>query len=288
MTLDRDDVQLINAMISRALNMRQPAIGRDAVALTGSHNPKDGTVGAILADTMTMFAEDGDQSIAHPKVPVAQTIYGDQYGVRGNERMTVFPTQHGFDALFTYDEDDSPGAAAGEIWRVHRNASGAVDSSSKWTNDGPTPGDGLGGHVHVAGALHSVATTGGLTTTHNDSTKQITHKANATTYTLVDGQGNAIAHVASQVGVGDKFANLDATRAAFANADATTLTNNLRKAIGNVAQQMAQAAISAGVTNAAAWLTAIQAGLPSLSFTDITSSVASVTVPPGSSIVRVK
>ncbi len=170
MSLSRQDVQFIQTLISVALNERQAPIGRDGLAVDGQYNPVDGTIGSKLCDTDAMFSAP-NQPTAAPRVPIAHSVYGDQYGPRGGERTTMFPTQHGFDALFTYDEDDSPGAPAGEIWRVHRNAAGTIDSSSKWTNDGPTVNDGLGGQAHLAGAFYSLTTAAGWTFTLNDTGK---------------------------------------------------------------------------------------------------------------------
>jgi len=168
MSLTRQDVALIQSLISRALNQRQPPIARDGMAVNGAYNPVDGTIGSKLCDTDAMFGS-GDQPTAVPRVPQAHAVYGDQYGARGGERTTLIVTQHGFDSLYTYDEDDSPGAPSGEIWRVHRNAAGEIDSFSKWTNDGPTEGDGLGGYEQLVGALLSILTAAGLSIRMDDN-----------------------------------------------------------------------------------------------------------------------
>lgn len=278
---------LIHAHVSRFFErLPRPHAG---VVIQGSHDPKDGTAESIIGPTAAIIGDDGDTAVNPTRIPMA-SLYGDQVGLRGDERVVMVPapTRSGFIGITHYGEDDSPGAPAGEIWRVHRKADGTIDHFSKWTNDGPTAGDGLGGQVHSGFALHEVATAGGLSTTHNDTTKQIKKTANAQTYTIWDAQGNAISHVASEVGLGDLVANLDATKAAFRKTDADTLAADIKKMVGNALQQSAQAAIGAGVTNASAWLAAIQAGLPSLSFTDLSSSIASLTAPDGSSVVKIK
>lgn len=117
---------------------------------------------------------------------------------------------------------------------------------------------------------------------------RILHQGSLSVYTIVDAAGNAISHVAPNVGIGDLITNLGASNAAFRKIDADTLATSIKKMVGNALQQAAQAAIAASVTNAGPWLAAIQAGLPTLSFADLTSSIASLVAPAGSGGVRIK
>lgn len=111
----------------------------------------------------------------------------------------------------------------------------------------------------------------------------------STVYMLVDGVNSTIEHVSPNVSLGDLKTNLDPTNnAGYRFADANDLYTVVKRTVGDSLQQAAQAAISAGVTNATSWLTHLQAGLPTLSLTDLTSSVSSHTVPPGSSTVYMK
>lgn len=133
---------------------------------------------------------------------------------------------------------------------------------------------------------------GQLQTIIDGVAQKITHQASPTVQAIVDGAGKTISLVVpagvgnGSIGLGDLFTNLPAASGAINNSILTTYSGNIQQTIGNVAQQMAQAAIAAGVTNASTWLAEIQAGLPSLSFINIASSVASLATPSGSGIVR--
>lgn len=231
---------------------------------------------------------------------------GEQSGQRGGERVIVFEAQAGPVAMFHHMDDDSPGAPCGEKWTTHRNSSGVVDSYHRFTNDGPTAGDGLGGVLSNGGALHQTSTggghrlrmddtakkvtlesAGGLASTYDDTVDQIKHAAGSV-YVLYDGAGNAISHVANVVSLGDLHSNLAAANQAYRNSDGVAFAKSVQKMVGNALQQAAQAAIAAGMTNASTWLATIQAGLPSPSFTDLTSSIAALSAPSGSPTVLIK
>lgn len=114
-----------------------------------------------------------------------------------------------------------------------------------------------------------------------------------TTYTLYDSVGKTVQvkvpSVGGQVSLGDLISNLSAVNnAAQRYTDQVAFAASIKQMVGNAVQQSAKAAITAGVTNATAWLAGIQAGLPSLSFTDLSSSIAALSPPAGSSVVLIK
>lgn len=250
-------------------------------ANTGTYDPKDGTAEFTVGTTAAIITDEGDTPVTPPRVTVA-TVYSDQYGLRGNEHAMLIPapTPSGFIALTHHDETDSPGAPAGEVWRVHRKADGTIDHFSKWTNDGSTPGDNLGGQVHSGFGLHEVETKGGLSTVHDDTAKQIKKTANAQTYTIWDAQGNAISHVASEVGLGDLASNLDATTAAMRKSDLSTYESSRQNTNLQDFIKYANLLSSAGVITGAQLSTMLAA---------LVSGWANTTaVPSGSSIVKIK
>jgi hypothetical protein len=70
--------------------------------------------------------------------------------------------------------------------------------------------------------------------------------------------------------------------------DQVQFVASIKQMVGNALQQAAQSAIASSVPNAAAWLAEIQGGLPSLSFTDLSSSIAALEAPAGSRTVLLK
>jgi hypothetical protein len=245
----------------------------------------------------------------------------DQYGPRGGEPVMLHPTQRGFVAKFIPDAggNTAPGhgpyfsvqAPAGERWIFHRNADGTIDSGMQLTNDGPTTGDGLGGTVlGNNGALTQAQTKSGhtvalndtaqtitvetasalLQTIYNDAAQTIKTQAAAGLYHLFDGENNLISLVAPSgggVALGELWGSLDGTHAAARNLDLATFAESIQTMVGNALQQAAKAAILSSVPNAAAWLAEIQGGLPSFSFTNLLSTMASLAAPNCSSLVRI-
>lgn len=260
-------------------------------ASTATFQVQEGTSAAV-----GLVPSTGDQPLI-AQVTVAVTQLGDQYAPVGGERVTLLRNGSGWIAFFEHADDDTQQVPAGERWCSHRNAAGEIDAFWKHTNDGPTPGDGLGGAYYGGNAaLTKTTTKGGHQVTLDDVAKLLTILANIpggtnVVKTIYDPVGNAISHVCptGKVAVGDLVTNLSATtNAAYRFTDASSLATNLRQTMGNLAQQIAQAAVLAGVPNAAEFLAEIQSGLPSLSFVDILSSVAPVTVPGGSANVLIK
>lgn len=179
MALTREDLALIDehvkAIVSSILGQQPPPpIGEDCIAIDGSYDPTDGTISAKYGDTDTMFPDTGDTAAIPTRIELATMDPGDQYGARGNERIVLIPAKGGPFAIILPGPDTSPNAPAGERWITHRNAAGVVDSYVKHTNDGPTPGDGLGAHLSNGGALHRASTSGGRSIVQNDTAKTIT------------------------------------------------------------------------------------------------------------------
>lgn len=315
----------IVAMVANALQIDVPN-AQHGVAIGGSYNAAESTVQAQHGDTGAITSDSGDMPVWRPDIPLLTIHVGDQYGPVGNERVAMLESTHGPVAAFIHGPDDSPQAPSGERWIAHRNAAGEIDSFTKLTNDGPTQGDGLGGVLQNGGALHKLTTSAGFTIEQNDTAKtttvtspgghsvtiddnaatkgvtvqtagglvghfddvaqQIKHAASATVYTLVNGNGDAIAQVAGKVALGDLFGNLSAAEAAINQTHLSQFKDDVRKMVGNALQQVIQNAIAASVTNAAPWLASVQAGLKLPSLVDLTGSIVDADVPSGSSVVR--
>jgi hypothetical protein len=114
-----------------------------------------------------------------------------------------------------------------------------------------------------------------------------------TVYTLHDSTGKTVNVVVPTSGgvvaLGALASSLSSTNnAAQRYVDQVAFAASIKQMVGNALQQAAQSAIAAGVTNATAWLAEIQSGLPSLSFTDLASSIASLAAPAGSGTVLIK
>lgn len=287
----------------------------EGIVVAGSWDASTATCQVVIGDTYSAPSDSGDQPDIE-QVTVAVGQIGDQYGPVGGERVTLLRTQSGWIALFEHGDDDSQQVPSGERWISHVNAQGVVDAYLRHTNDGPTTGDGLGG-AHYGGnaALAKTTTKGGHVLSFNDTTKQaILESAGGHTITLDDAaklltilatftgngnvvktiydpSGNAISHVCPTglVALGDLASNLSTVQnAAQRYSDMVTFAKSIRQMVGNALQQVISAAETAGVTNATAWMTTVLAGLPSLSFTDLTGSIASLDAPAGSTNVLIK
>jgi hypothetical protein len=176
---------------------------------------------------------------------------GQQAGPQGGERCIVIPTRGGLWVMLNNDVDDNgsdaPGTPAGDFWHLLPK-SGTVGAGNipvfqagyKITQDGPTPGDGLGGTtVGNVGALTKSQTKSGHQVTLDDTAKAITVQtgdnnlstvynetpqtvtttsAPGKTYTIWDGAGNAISHVVASgglIGLGGVASEMDPTLAAI-------------------------------------------------------------------------
>lgn len=315
MALTKEDLEVIADLVTRIISERNPPVGLDCIVSGGSWDSTDGTAQAIIGDTdaanalAQQFGEANAQLVPPTLTPVATTQYGDQYGPVGNERVVLIPTQSGLVTMFTHGPDDSPGAPSGEQWRCHRNAAGEIDAFFKHTNDGSTPGDGLGG-AHMGGnaALSQLTTKDGWVLKFNDTgklgtlTSPLGHTVTvddnpATSGVKVETADGLVSHlddvlgqinqIAPQVGIGLNFGNMDNDLAAARNTDLATLSESIKTMVGEALQQSAQAAIAAGVPNAGPWLAAIQSGLPTFSFTNLASTIAQLIAPACSTSVRI-
>ena len=166
----------ILARVSVMFGERPAPVGRQGIIQ--SYDPTDGTVEVIFGDGAAIITGrqgDGDTPPTERRIPLITNHHGDQAGPIGGERCVVIPTQSGYAAHIIYDEDDSPGAPAGERWITHLDpATGEVNAYIKLTNDGKTSGDGLGGNRVLVGAYGTIETTGGHTIALDDTGKQIT------------------------------------------------------------------------------------------------------------------
>jgi hypothetical protein len=121
--------------------------------------------------------------------------------------------------------------------------------------------------------------------TYNGTNAQIQHTAGTganQVYTLYDGTGKAISHV-GPTGLGAVYSTLPSTRAVPAQADLTTLSNNLiSTSLQRMSTAIGAASVSAGMTGAAAF----NAILSASGFITGLSGI-NPTIPNCSSIVRV-
>jgi hypothetical protein len=312
-----NDLERIIALASqKAAEIAEQAssISREGIAQSGSYNPTEGTVDVIQGDTFNQFLGEGDQPIPHKSVPIVGPMVGWQYGLIGDERVILIPTQGGFVALTHHGEDDSPGAPAGELWVRHRNpaaniglaATGApavYDFAHKLTNDGPTPGDGLAGDVIEGAALHSRTTAGGQTDVFNDTEQTITRTTAAglqtklsdadqtithvagPVVTIWDAAGRAISHVVPTgglVGLGALASSLPASGAAINNLHVTEFSGSIMAdMMQSFAGVFSTAMATAGIPNAAALEAIVQAA------GWVLGNVTPPTIPSGSSLVRI-
>jgi hypothetical protein len=275
----------------------------EGIVISGSWNPVEATIEAVIGDTYAFIADSGDRFVTIIATMATGQI-GDQYGPIGGERVLLYQTQSGWVAKLEHGYDDSPQAPMGERWIAHRKVQDpdgppVWDSRLRLTNDG-SDGDGLGGLAWDGGSRHSVETAGGLQRVAEDSTQQVrdvagetsttldaaaqtvTHDAGGGTKTIVDGNGRAIAQVAQKIGHGDLFDNLTAGNAALHHDHAVALSSSIiGDTLQSLATQMATAMQAAGIPNAAAFLAIVKAA------GWVTGHVTAPTIPDGSSVVRI-
>lgn len=268
----------------------------EGIVVAGSWDAATATCQVTIGDTYAIPSDSGDQPDIE-QVTIAVGQIGDQYAPVGGERVTLLRTQSGWIALFEHADDDSQQVPSGERWISHVNAQGVVDAYLRHTNDGPTTGDGLGGAYYGGNsALTKTTTKGGHSVTLDDTAKLLTILANIpggtnVVKTIYDPVGNVLSHVCptGKVSLGDIAANLSATQnAAQRYSDMVTFAKSIQTMVGNALQQVISAAETAGVTNATAWMAEVLSGLPSLSFTDLSGTIASLAAPAGSANVLIK
>lgn len=193
------------ALLAAKMNSRGVPIAREGVIVDGSWRAADASVEVIFADTYAALMDDpGITPLNHPRVPLWTTHLEDTFAPVGGERVHLVPTQSGYAAILQRNADpDMPAVPSGERWIQHRNANGQIDAYIRWTNDGPSAGDGLGSLTALAGALLSVMTAGGLKIVARDDS--------------------------GLVGIGDDPANLDATKnAAVTHDDLKSFAANIQ------------------------------------------------------------
>jgi hypothetical protein len=164
--------------------------GLSGTVVAGSYSPEDGTVEIVVGEALSNF-EDSDYGDQQPYKIVGSLMtpmVGFQAGPQGGERALLMPMRGGYRVILIHGNDDlgsdGPGTPVGELWYLHAKA-GTVgagnkpvfDGGVKFTNDGPTTGDGLGGsHLGEDGAHSTLDTQTGHQVELNDTSKQIVVK----------------------------------------------------------------------------------------------------------------
>lgn len=232
MALDSSDIQIIATIVSQMIHEKQERVAEHGVCVGGSWSPVDnagaqidaGTIQSTSGKTAAILGDDGDTGLAKPRLNVATTMVGDQYGPIGNERVVIIPTETAEIALFIHGPDDSPGAPAGERWICHRNpTTGKVDSYIKLTNDGSTPGDGKGGLKLGFAEFATIDTSGGHSITLDDVAKKITITSAGGLTIILDDNTGTIQHAGSGNAQGDALVRYS---------DIQTLLSNLQTQLG--------------------------------------------------------
>lgn len=114
----------------------------------------------------------------------------------------------------------------------------------------------------ITQTIHNPAGAGASTVTHlldgvNNAITQALSGSTGTLTTIVDGNGNAISHVVptgAKIGLGNLASTLGSARAVPAQADLTTLANNLiSQSLQTMSAAIGAAAVTAGIPNASAF-----------------------------------
>ncbi len=195
------------AMMSTLNAQGQRPVVTEGIILAGSYDATTGTVQVIMGHTVAAatFQHPNGQQITPTVVGASLQVtgYGDQYGPIGGERCLLVQCGTQFTAFLEFDQDDSPGAPSGERWIVHRSPINPqnITGYTKWTNDGATGGDGLGGWQTLGGNYASLATTGGITFVLNDT-------ANTATITGSNGLQISINKATGTINIGGGSTNL--------------------------------------------------------------------------------
>lgn len=309
-----DFIALIYRIVAEV--MSNQSRGEQGVIVPGSYRKADGTVQVLIGTTAAIIQETDQQPLPRPRLPLLTPVHGMQAGPTGDERCIVVAFSGGFGVHLMHDEDDSPGAPAGEHWYVHP----ASKSFYKYTNDGATAGDGLGGARFFGKAFHQASTGSGHTITMDDTARRVStvtagghtdifddagrvisrvtsggHQhimddANRLIKTLTSGglehifddAQREISHLAPNVTLGARLANLVESNNAMHNGHITEFS-------GNIMAQMMQS--FSGVYSAAMMAAGIP-GAPAFNAIVgaagwILKNIQAPTIPSGSSIVKI-
>jgi hypothetical protein len=144
----------------------QGRVGLEGYVSAGSYDPasytvsvQEGTTGAID----TTDDENDDAPVVYQNVRLI--VLGPlEYGPIGGERVFLFPRiGGGWAAVLEVDTDDTLGTTSGQWKWAHKNpATRIIDVLLQLTNDGQTPGDGLGSFLALVGAYMNLRSAGGL------------------------------------------------------------------------------------------------------------------------------
>lgn len=208
MYVPRPDAAVVGESLAHAAMFARDQVGRvrlgtDGVVVNGSYDKVNGTIDVYVGDTFSSLdpSEQAQGPLALRHVQLLTTALGHQAGPVGGERVLLIPRRSGWAAILEHGADDSPQVPAGEHHIVHYaptaddGAPRKVVSFTKYTNDGATPADGLGGKKELAGGYHTVATTGGHTVTMDDTAKKVTITSAGGHSTTIDDVAKTIRHV---------------------------------------------------------------------------------------------
>jgi hypothetical protein len=225
--------------------------------------------------------------------------YGAQFVPPQGGQAIIFFMDHGnilpVGALFLFNDIEHPPFTDGKT-------NGYIDqhgSGHTTTDDGKTPGDGAGAARTIGKKFTSIGTSGGHATTQDDIAGQVKVATAGGHYDLYDDTGRVIsrvtagglqtihddakaeiAHLAANVGLGDRVANLDATHAALNKSHLQTYETNLQ------AGKLQDYIKFANLLNAAGTITGPQ--LVTILAALVAGWTNGNTLPSGSSIVKVK
>lgn len=151
LNLDQSIIAAINEIVAAHI----AAIPRpyEGYVVQGSYKPSNGTVSVVTASSAALPNNGPSQPVVMKDVVLLTAAHLHQAGPIGGERCVVLPFRGGLAAHLLHEEDDSPGAPAGEHWIGHK--SGSV---IKLENSGDISTTAHAAHkVAAASSTHTVA-----------------------------------------------------------------------------------------------------------------------------------
>lgn len=163
------------------LTMRTPLqLSFEGTIVADTYNPTDGSVQVLVGEAFSNFDSD-DQLPFAITGQLTTPMLGLQGAPQGGERAILKITRGRYRIELEHDWDDSPNVPTGELHYLHYKIGSVgagntpvADSGFKVTNDGPTPGDGLGGsHWGEKGAHSTMDSNSGHQIELNDTSQQV-------------------------------------------------------------------------------------------------------------------
>jgi hypothetical protein len=145
----------LHAYVSNIVQAHIAAIPRpyEGIIVSGSWQAAYGTVTVKKASTAALPPDSAIGQMVMKDVVLLAPAYLDQGAPIGNERCIVMPFHGGLGAYILHEEDDSPGAPAGERWIGHKSG-----STIKLKNSGDISTTAHGSHdVTAASSTHAVS-----------------------------------------------------------------------------------------------------------------------------------